>query len=405
MKTMNLLKASALLTAAIFVTTSCLDNGDDTIVLENNYTNVTGIPDDNLAEENPTIDVQTTTIPNLQYTVEQEGNDYIVRIDMTGVQDAETKEWMRLIGTAQQSQNVWLSIDGTPKGISVHNTADDEEEDKDPVVDLVFLVDNSGSMSEEAEAIARDITSWTEKLVSSGLDIRFGCVGYGRNVGANGYRYLVDDYGVYGALDLTTHTNIDEYLNGRGMMGINRTVGYYGSNAAALTDAAVAYSKAGGECGVQALRFADENFSFRKGSNHIYVNFTDDYNFPGNYIGWSVQFVADKWTVDKGTIHSVISNDTTYFEETPLIKEKAWAMSAYTGGTVLTAPSNFSGVTLESLPVTGAMVNSYVIRFTNISKYLDGQPHLVKITILSADGKTKAEKTFYMTFTVPENEE
>ena len=65
---------------------------------------------------------------------------------------------------------------------------------------------------------------------------------------------------------------------------------------------------------------------------------------------------------------------------------------------VLYADADFSNVTLASLPVTGAMQNSYIIRFTNIGEFLDGQPHLVKITILSPDGKTKAERTFYVTF-------
>ena len=32
----------------------------------------------------------------------------------------------------------------------------------------------------------------------------------------------------------------------------------------------------------------------------------------------------------------------------------------------------FSGVTLNSLPVTGAMQNSYIIRFTNVSEFMDG---------------------------------
>lgn len=50
------------------------------------------------------------------------------------------------------------------------------------------------------------------------------------------------------------------------------------------------------------------------------------------------------------------------------------------------------------MPVTGAMQNSYVIRFTNVADLMDGRTHEVNITILSADGKTKAERTFYIVF-------
>lgn len=54
----------------------------------------------------------------------------------------------------------------------------DNEENRVLAADVVFLVDNSGSMGEEANAIARDIIDWAEKLAASSLDVRFGCVGY-----------------------------------------------------------------------------------------------------------------------------------------------------------------------------------------------------------------------------------
>ena len=60
--------------------------------------------------------------------------------------------------------------------------------------------------------------------------------------------------------------------------------------------------------------------------------------------------------------------------------------------------ATFSGVTLNSLPVTGAMQNSYIIRFTNVSEFMDGQSHEVKVTILSEDGRVRAEKIFYIVF-------
>ena len=95
-----------LLMAATFTLTSCLSDGDDTIVLEDG--NRSGIPSDDIAGPNPDIGGSTTTIPNIQYTVEQDGGDAIVRIDMTGVQDAGDYGWLRLIGTGETGQNVWV---------------------------------------------------------------------------------------------------------------------------------------------------------------------------------------------------------------------------------------------------------------------------------------------------------
>ena len=78
-------------------------------------------------------------------------------------------------------------------------------------------------------------------------------------------------------------------------------------------------------------------------------------------------------------------------------------MSTYTGGTSKDVDPYFSNATLEDLPVTGAMQNSYIIRFTNIEDKMDGQPHTVKITVQSADKAVKAVKTFNVVFGNKEN--
>lgn len=366
---------------------SCLKDGDETIILEDG----SDIPSDSKADPNPKVDNPNTYVPNFQYNIEQEGRYTIVRIDMTGIQDPQTLEWLRLIGTGGDKngkQNVWLSIDGKPKGIAVYNNADDDN-NKVIKADLVFLVDNSGSMNQEADAIARDIVSWATKLASSNLDIQFGCVGYD----VNGK--------ISGALNITDLEALSNYLNRS--TGTSRTVGFAGSDRGMLEEEAYAYGSAGNECGVMALRFADDFFSFRTGANRIYTNFTDEPNQPGGKQGWSVDYVKDQqnWGTAKGTIHTVYSDDTI-FTERPLYNEKPWKMSRYTGGTELYAPSNFNGVSLEKLPVTGAMQNSYVIRFTNIEEFMDGRPHTIKITVLSEDGSVRAEKTFTVTFSEKE---
>lgn len=373
----------ALLCAALTFT-SCLNDGDDTIVLEDG--NSLGIPSDDLAEDNPTITSTTTYVPNPSYTVETYGNDAIVTLDMTGVQDVTTYEWLHLFGTAKDGQNIWVSVDGEPKGISVTNNAD-EDADKKKVADLVFLVDNSGSMDDEADAVARDIISWSKTLEASNLDMQFACVGY--------------DGEINGAINLTDASSLSTYLNRS--TGTSRTVGFYGTDKSSLSASASSYfvSSKQVECGGAALRYADANISFRSGSNRIYVNFTDEPNQPRGKSAYSVEYFKDQsnWEAGRGTVHTVFSEDSTeYGDWNNYYAERPWRISEYTGGTVIFAPSDFSGVTLESLPVTGAMQNSYTIRFTNVREYMDGQRHEVKITILSADGKTRAEKIFYIIF-------
>ena len=365
----------------------CSEDTPDRDDRESTSTNTTGIPSDALAGENPVIDVPNTSIPNMNYSIERSGNYVIVRLDLTGIQDPETRDWLELIGTGNKEQNVWVSVDDTPKGILVYNNGDEGKE-QNIKADLVFLVDNSGSMSEEANLVASEISSWATKLAESGLDIRFGCVGY-------------NDAGrISGALDFSSAEKINEYLNRPGISGTSRTTGFYGDKAEFLSNSRTGFNDVWGECGVVALTFADSLFSFRVGANRIYVNFTDEPNQPYNYEKWSVEKVKDvaKWPVSKGTIHTVYSEDTTCFRETPLSNEKPWRLSEYTGGTILQTPYNFSGVSLESLPVTGAMQNSYIIRFTNVDKLMDGKNHVVKITVFTLDGSVKAEKTFTINF-------
>lgn len=389
MKTLNVKKWSCLplmLLAATF--TSCLDDGDETIVLEEGKYSVLGIPSDKLATPNPEINNPNANIPNFNYIVEEENGQTIIRLDMTGVQDPNTKEWLSLIGTGGNGtgeQNIWVSVDGKPKGILVTKASDDENSTSN-AVDLVFLVDNSGSMSEEADAIARDIVAWAKTLAASNLDVRFGCVGYDGNI--------------TGALNITDVNSLSEFLNYSS--GTRRTAHFGGPDASVLHSAKTRYDVSSNvdECGVAALRFAANLFSFRRGANRIYVNFTDEPNFPQGKNDWSVEFVNNQsnWNTADGTIHTVYSDTYTNFNESPLYKEKPWKLSDYTGGTTIIAPSNFSGVTLSDLPVTGAMLNSYIIRFTNVDEFMDGQPHEVHITVYSKDGKVQADKVFYVVF-------
>ncbi len=374
---LKFLSCAALLCACAFPLTSCSDDDDKTTPEDR-----TDIPKDNLAQPNPELgDEPNATIPNIQYTTVDEEGAAVFRIDMTGIQDKATLEWLRLLGTGEIGQNIWIEVDGQPKGVKVYNTADDNNERTVPV-DLVFLVDNSGSMSQEANAIARDITAWAEKLSKTSLDIQFGCVGY--------------DGAITGAMNVTSYQNLSDYLNRPGISGTSRTMGFTDSDAETFISNAESYRTGGNssyECGMAALRFATDLFTFRKNANRIFVNFTDEPNQNRNIDRFSVESLLSDWDTTLGTIHTVYSSS-----ESSDRYEANRLMSEYTGGTVIYTNSSFTGVTLEDLPVTDAMRNSYVVRITNIRDLMDGQPHEVRITILSEDGTVRAERTFTVVF-------
>ena len=376
---------------------------------------VTGIPGDDTATPNPIVQVGdvNTTMPNFNYSVSQESGWNVIRLDMTGVRDPFTRDWMKLYGPASTgNQNLWIEVDGKPKGFSISNTIDDLNELPKPKVDLVFLVDNSTSMDEEADAIYRDIVDWSEQL-SERLDIRFACVGYG------GF--------VSGAINFTDAQSLKQYLEVKdwrsSVYGVWRTRGFVGTDAEALADAAnnPNYRVVGSgyyytdrsdpdfyECGVMALRYANDLFTFRQGANRVYVNLTDEPNQPnGKDDLFSTEWVKNNWTTEQGTIHTVYTRSSTWANDYKnyIGKDYPWDLSIYTDGTMLFTNSNFydnngNKVHLSDLPVSGAMENSYIIRFTNVENIFDGQKHKVHLTVKSnsENGVIIADKEVEITF-------
>lgn len=378
-----------MIAAGLFSLASCTveDNGSTGVIT------VPGIPADTEADPNPTLpDAPNTNVANINYVVETASNgNKVIRFDLTGIQSPENPtEWLRLYGTNTSEQNIWISIDDLPKGFTIENTIDSEEQVS--AVDLVFLVDNSGSMGEEANAVAKEILDWS-KMLSKTLDMRFGCVGY--------------DYGgeVNGAINMCGINEIDAFLNRSGKYGIDRTMGFEGPDKDVLAKEYARYSTGtwyADECGVSSLRYADDLFNFRKNTNRVYVNFTDEPNYPQGHEPMSTQWVKDpnNWPTTKGTIHTVYSSTYVNWTERPLWEEYPWNLSAYTGGTEIKTNSSFSGVSLSTLPITGALQNSYIIKFTNVESLFDGQPHKIKITILSPNGTVRAEKEYVVTFKI-----
>ena len=355
-----------------------------------------GIPDSQ-AGTTPTIQGEPNlTIPQPAFYVD-ENNEDILNMSLTGIQIPETGEWMELFGTGDNRQNIWVEVDGKPKAITVTNSKTVQARTRGAMsriaplsrakADVVFLVDNSFSMSEEANTVAQEIIDWSTTL-SQTMDVQFGCVGIDHNY-------------VNGAIDITTVEALHDYLNNRSghTYGISRTTGYVDAN---LETKAAAYNNAGGECGGIMLHFADENFTFRSGANRIYVHFTDEPNQPNNHVEWSVESVNTaspdyNWGATRGTIHTVFSDLYNYrpdtYNWTPLRYEDPRLFATYTGGTTIDTDASFSGVSLEDLPVTGAITNSYIIKLNITTDMLTGK-HTVTIVILSTDGNYRAEITF-----------
>lgn len=300
------------------------------------------------------------------------GNESRIRINLLGLTDPTTGQPI----TFTANQTLFVTEDGTLKGIKISTIGGTST----LAADVVFTVDNSGSMGEEADSIASKIIEFVNFLQSSGLDLRVGVVGY------NGR--------VTGAVNLTTASLLNAYLTRTGFTGTSRTVGYGGADSARLQTAAGTFaSGVFGENGIVGVWFADSLFSWRGGAQRVYVNFTDEPTQPNNIVYWSTEGLCARWLPTKGTIHTVYSADTSR-TWTRLQTERPWDLSTCTGGTSKFIPTNAAGLDLRNLPVTGALASSRLVEFLSGNP---NAPHTVIITVktTTADGQTTFSNITY----------
>lgn len=376
---------------------SCVSSGGETIPLEfdvptGDITPIDGIPNDALAKPNPSV-IPTIEFPDFAHAIVTGSKDaQIAEFYLPGIKSPTNNNWLYLVGTGGAHaipQNVWVSVDGKPKGCLALNNSNSEIEA--PIaIDFIFLVNNSNNMKEAGDMIYRTLDEWTDALKGENISMAYYCVGYGGG----------DTKGVNGACNRSNASELKAYLSREGVSGVSRTMGF--NDIDALEQLAQSqYQNCDGECGVEALKFANEAFAgkFRPNAIRMYLNITDEPNQPGGDPKWSVESIKtqDLWHAGSGTIHSLFSGNQEFSNQVNEY-EHPWLLSEYTGGYTTVCDSKLTGITLEKLPLTGSLQNCTKIRIANVDEYMDGKYHDVKLTILSGDKMIQASKTFKILF-------
>ena len=301
-----------------------------------------------------------------------------VKLNLIGLIDPTTNQPIALSYDANnpQSSNIFVEEDGVVQGLKVSKVGTGNV----LTADLVFLVDNSGSMDEEADSVAASIINFANFLQASGLDVKFAVVGFSVSGDING------------GINFTTAQNLSTYLNR--YTGTYRTEEFSGPDSAALANRAYTFGYAGDENGVMAALFADSVYGWRSGAQRVMILFTDEPTQNLDGVSWT-NAVGCNLLSGKATIHTVFSGDTTYYNNTfwDEYKEEPAAISRCTGGTIKYIPYDATGLSLKDLPVAGALANSYLVEFVTAK---NGVAHTVKITVYtsSADGV----QTFNVTY-------
>ena len=328
------------------------------------------------------VTVPATTINNVQPTAvftPAANNPGRIQVNLTGLLNPVTQQPITLFydPNSPASSNIFITEDGAVKGLKVTKVGSGNV----LKADVVFTVDNSGSMYQEADSVAASIIEFATFLQASGLDVQFAVIGY--------------DGWVNGGINFTSAQNISTYLNRA--TGTSRTYYFAGPDSAALTQKASNFApNVWGENGVVGVIFADSNYTWRAGAQRVFVNFTDEPTQPDNQLFWNTALMCGL-IGGKATVHTVYSGpaDTSSWYGTSWSpsNERPWAMSLCTGGTMIFIPENAAGLNLRSLPVAGALSNSYLVEYRAGST---GKSHTVVITIKenNADGKREYTVTY-----------
>lgn len=355
-------------------------NNSDTSDIPSDPTNIT-VPEP----------VKNNIKPSAPVPTKDLNNPNRIKINLIGVVDPVTNQNINFIA----NQTLFVKEDGKVKGIKISNVGNGTTLN----ADLVFVVDNSGSMEEEADSVASKIITFVNYLTNRGINLRVGCVGY--------------RYGdVNGAINLTDANSLKKYLTSRvGEYGINvsgtsRTEGYSGSDSSKLYNEAQKFATVNEENGILGVCFADTFFTWRgSGAARVYINFTDEpvQNAGNKY--WSAPGLKLRWKPEKGTIHTVFSLDSYYWNnnvpDTANVyywdnnDERPWELSWLSGGTIKFIHSDAADLDLTTLPVTGALASSALVEFITSDP---AKQHTIEITIKNgntADGKTTFNNVTY----------
>lgn len=298
-----------------------------------------------------------------------------VKLNMLGLIDPTTNQPLTLNYNASnpQASNIFVEEDGIVQGLKVSKVGTGNV----LTADVVFLVDNSGSMSEEADSVANSIIDFANFLQTSGLDVKFAVVGFSVSGEING------------GINFTNAQTLSSYLDRN--TGTSRTRDFAGADSAALTDRADNFGDAGDENGVMAALFADSVYGWRAGAQRVMILFTDEPTQNLDGVTWT-NAQGCSLLSGKATVHTIYSQDSTYYTYDQY-NERPWEISQCTGGTIKFIPTDASGLTLRDLPVAGALANSYLVEYVSAKT---GVLHVVKITIYTstADGV----QTFNVTY-------
>ena len=203
--------------------------------------------------------------------------------------------------------------------------------------DIIFLMDNSGSMGPYQSAIANNVNDFLNNLVASNVDFALGLCRYGD--GPNNGAPLIEDFGA-----LTSNA---EYF--KNTLWTRNTV------------------NGGTEPGYYAITQSASGFSFRPGAQKIFIEITDE---TPNQGGATMNDALDACMNNSITLFAL--TDSTY------LYNDFFPITSPSHGQIYSLLSPFDDILNY---ISQSISNSYVVQYSSANPVMDGIQRNVEVVV------------------------
>lgn len=261
------------------------------------------------------------------------------------------------VGVSNLTKNNFVIYENDTK-VSSYNVVPPDASSGAKLVDIVFLVDNSGSFDDEQNAVRNNMESFVTQLASSGNDFALGLCRFGQS-NNGGYPILEDD----GQLT----SDVDYFKNTVWLRNVTN-----GSK----------------EVGYNAIVKSAQGFNFRPGAQKIFIILTDE---TPNQGGSTKQEATD----------ACLNNYITLFAMTNAESAALNDIASATNGRSYDITDPFNDILND---ISTSVNNNYLISYKSPNTTMDGTERQVVVKATNSSGTSTEVTGSYVPGAAPQIE-
>lgn len=220
------------------------------------------------------------------------------------------------------------------------------------LADFVFIVDNSGSMADEQQAVKDNLKAFVDSLTARQIDYRLGAVRFGQD--ANGGQPILMNNGNLTGDPVFFKTLLDQMTAAGGF-----------------------------EPGIEATNQAATRFSFRPGSQRHFLLITDEDSDGGN-LTQAINVCRNNNII----VHAAVD---CFFGTSNLDYCNANSIRGATGGLQFSVAGPYNAILNQ---IVTSLSNTYIVRYRALNDAFDGRQREVRVTV-NAFGQSDFVTGFY----------